>query len=201
MNMKYVRGYILIPALTVCLSGIAVAQGSDDDAMRDLTSSIVSNIGGGASTDAPQQSGDMAFEGEGAAELATLIQQAVREGKSNAYIDSLIKEAVDNGEVTVPTMMRTTSGDVDTNTVIASLVDKSLDAEQQNADNMLAALQAEASGEEQQRYHEVRRGESLAGIANRYYGSPREYRKIFDANRDQLNNVDVISPGQRLLIP
>ena len=50
-------------------------------------------------------------------------------------------------------------------------------------------------------YHTVRPGETLASIAERYLGSATKDRKIFEANRDRMNDPDQISPGQQLLIP
>lgn len=49
--------------------------------------------------------------------------------------------------------------------------------------------------------HTVKPGESLSKIAKHYYGDMMAYRKIFEANTDQLDNPDVIHPGQELIIP
>ena len=49
--------------------------------------------------------------------------------------------------------------------------------------------------------HEVQSGESLSKIAKHYYGDPMKYPKIFDANRNILDNPDLIHPGQVLVIP
>ncbi|GAA0870879.1 peptidoglycan-binding protein LysM [Gangjinia marincola] len=49
--------------------------------------------------------------------------------------------------------------------------------------------------------HEVEKGESLSKIAKHYYGDPMKYNKIFEANRDKLDNPDMIHPGQELVIP
>lgn len=49
--------------------------------------------------------------------------------------------------------------------------------------------------------HTVKNGESLSKIAKQYYGDPVKYNAIFEANRDQLNNPDIIHPGQELVIP
>ena len=45
----------------------------------------------------------------------------------------------------------------------------------------------------------VKSGDSLSKIASRYEGV--SWREIFDANRDQLDDPDVIHPGQVLKIP
>lgn len=50
-------------------------------------------------------------------------------------------------------------------------------------------------------YYEVQPGDTLSGIALKYYGNANQYMKIFDANRDILDNPDLIKPGQKLRIP
>ena len=52
-----------------------------------------------------------------------------------------------------------------------------------------------------ERTYTVQEGDTLSAIAERFYGSAGEYPRIFDANRDQLDNPDVIYPGQTLRIP
>jgi nucleoid-associated protein YgaU len=51
------------------------------------------------------------------------------------------------------------------------------------------------------RVYEVVSGDSLSKIAKRFYGDAAKYPKIFEANRDQLKDPDVIQPGQKLKIP
>jgi nucleoid-associated protein YgaU len=47
----------------------------------------------------------------------------------------------------------------------------------------------------------VRKGDTLSAIAKREYGKASEWRRIFEANRDQIDNPDLIRPGQELTIP
>jgi nucleoid-associated protein YgaU len=49
--------------------------------------------------------------------------------------------------------------------------------------------------------HEVRPGDTLSAIADQFYGDPAKFRIIFAANRNQLDDPDVIVPGQVLRIP
>ncbi len=49
--------------------------------------------------------------------------------------------------------------------------------------------------------HTVESGESLSKIAKHYYKDPMKYNAIFEANRNILNNPDMIHPGQELVIP
>jgi hypothetical protein len=44
-------------------------------------------------------------------------------------------------------------------------------------------------------------GDTLSAIAERFYGSANEWPRIFEANRDQLDNPDLIQIGQTLRIP
>jgi nucleoid-associated protein YgaU len=50
-------------------------------------------------------------------------------------------------------------------------------------------------------WHEVKKGETLWKIAATYYGDGSLYTKIFDANRDKLENANLIKVGQKLRIP
>ena len=47
----------------------------------------------------------------------------------------------------------------------------------------------------------VARGDSLSKIAKKALGNANRWREIFDANRDQLENPDLIQPGQILKRP
>lgn len=47
----------------------------------------------------------------------------------------------------------------------------------------------------------VAAGDSLSKIAKQFYGNANEYMKIFNANRDKLNDPNAIKPGQQLVIP
>jgi LysM repeat protein len=51
------------------------------------------------------------------------------------------------------------------------------------------------------RIHEVVKGDTLGAIAKTYYGNASLYPKIFEANRDILDNPDLIKVGQKLKIP
>jgi nucleoid-associated protein YgaU len=51
------------------------------------------------------------------------------------------------------------------------------------------------------RTYTVKAGDTLSGIAKEQLGSANAYMKIFEANRDQLNDPDKIKPGQVLRIP
>jgi|SRR5690349_15558268 len=47
----------------------------------------------------------------------------------------------------------------------------------------------------------VQAGDTLSKIAKTHLGDAGAYMKIFEANRDQLTNPDLIKPGQVLRLP
>jgi nucleoid-associated protein YgaU len=47
----------------------------------------------------------------------------------------------------------------------------------------------------------VKSGDTLSKIAQNEYGDAAQWKRIFDANRDKLNDPDLIQPGQQLTIP
>ena len=44
-------------------------------------------------------------------------------------------------------------------------------------------------------------GDNLSKIAKKFYGDVNQYKKIFEANKDQLADPDKIKVGQKLKIP
>jgi nucleoid-associated protein YgaU len=60
---------------------------------------------------------------------------------------------------------------------------------------------ASVSGGQSTRTYTVQSGDTLSKIAKQFYGDANSYMKIFQANRDQLNNPNQIQPGQDLVIP
>ncbi|HEX6133517.1 MAG TPA: LysM peptidoglycan-binding domain-containing protein [Longimicrobiales bacterium] len=57
------------------------------------------------------------------------------------------------------------------------------------------------TGAAQASRYTVKQGDTLSAIAKREYGDANAWRRIYDANRDQLDNPDLIHPGQELTIP
>lgn len=60
---------------------------------------------------------------------------------------------------------------------------------------------APRSAQPAERTYTVKSGDSLSAIAKREYGDAGAWRRIFEANRDQISNPDLIQPGQELKIP
>lgn len=65
----------------------------------------------------------------------------------------------------------------------------------------LRAAEARLAAERGVRYHTVLVGETLEGIALKYYGKPERWRVIYAANNDQLRGNRPLIPGMRLEIP
>lgn len=72
-------------------------------------------------------------------------------------------------------------------------------AAQQGSATMTAG--ASVSGGQNQRNYTVKPGDTLSSISREFYGDAGQYLKIFEANRDILRNPNMISPGQKLVIP
>lgn len=53
----------------------------------------------------------------------------------------------------------------------------------------------------EKRTYTVVKGDTLSKIAKTFYGNANQWKTIFEANRDQLTNPDLIKPGQVLTIP
>jgi nucleoid-associated protein YgaU len=74
-----------------------------------------------------------------------------------------------------------------------------------NADITVSANQPQAVGTSgtstAQKTYTVKSGDTLSKIAKEYLGDANAYRKIFDANKDQLTDPDKIMPGQVLKLP
>jgi len=49
--------------------------------------------------------------------------------------------------------------------------------------------------------YRVAPGDSLSKIAQQIYGDANKWRRIYEANTDQIKNPDLIHPGQILKIP
>ena len=77
------------------------------------------------------------------------------------------------------------------------------------ADNIVNSIEVEKAPEPEpvveqvsaERFYEVVSGDTLGAISQKFYGKAGDYMKIFEANRDILDNPDLIKPGQNLKIP
>ena len=47
----------------------------------------------------------------------------------------------------------------------------------------------------------IQRGDTLSHIAKRYYGSANKWPRLFEANREVIEDPDKIFPGQKIRVP
>jgi nucleoid-associated protein YgaU len=57
------------------------------------------------------------------------------------------------------------------------------------------------TGQTPEQTYTVKNGDSLSKIAKQVYGDPQAWRTIHEANRDIIDNPDLIHPGQVLKLP
>ena len=69
------------------------------------------------------------------------------------------------------------------------------------ADDMRVPPPKEEEPEEKVEFYEIVSGDTLGGIAKKYYGNAGKYMKIFEANRDIIDDPNKIYPGQKIKIP
>lgn len=71
----------------------------------------------------------------------------------------------------------------------------------QSGSSSTAPVPASATPTPQFKTYVVQKGDSLSKIAKAEYGKAGDWRRIFDANRDIIDDPDLIHPGQSLKIP
>lgn len=195
------------PTLTDVTDGLMVELGlrsqdgsPETDALKVMSLGALSGIR--AMTGQP--------EGTNAApSLQSVVAQALREGKSDAYIDALVNEAVGRGEIAAPRALVTVDGRVDTHVLLASLVAQaSRDAGiaqpevVPSGDGVEVRLVQKAGGiTETHHFYTVNPGDSLGAIAQKFYGDAGRFMQIYEANRMIVASPDRIKVGQRLVIP
>ena len=184
-------------------AGPAVAPSTSADAsdeMKTMTSQVLAALSNKPSPEQPEKQ----------VTLANLIHRAMQEGKSDSYINTLVNEAADTGQIRVPAALRNSDGRVDTATLIAALAQAASGASDDNTARVVlpsgegveVRLVAESNGKMVPYYfYTVQPGDSLGAIALNFYGDAAEYRRIFTANRRLLSSPDRIREGQRLRIP
>ncbi len=69
------------------------------------------------------------------------------------------------------------------------------------ADDLKAPEPKAEEPEEKTEVYEIVSGDTLGGIAKRYYGNASKYMKIFEANREIISDPNKIYPGQKIRIP
>jgi len=50
-------------------------------------------------------------------------------------------------------------------------------------------------------YYTIESGDSLSKIAKQFYGNAMDYPKLFEANKEVIEDPDLIYPGQKIRVP
>ena len=69
------------------------------------------------------------------------------------------------------------------------------------ADDLKAPPPPPEKPEPKVEYYEIVSGDTLGGIAKKFYGKASKYTTIFEANRDVIKDPNKIYPGQKIRIP
>ncbi|HUP19657.1 MAG TPA: LysM peptidoglycan-binding domain-containing protein [Gemmatimonadota bacterium] len=83
------------------------------------------------------------------------------------------------------------------------LFDRDKDKEKPDFSNVESGASSTAPEptESQSGTYVVQKGDTLWAIAERFYGNGSEWPKIHEANRDRIEDPDMIQPGWELTIP
>ncbi len=63
------------------------------------------------------------------------------------------------------------------------------------------AVEEEVEEKPEAQFYTVKKGDTLGGIAKKFYGKASKYPVIFEANKPMLKDPNLIYPGQCLRIP
>jgi len=122
-------------------------------------------------------------------------KEAAIDTKTNTYNKIVLKKSDTNNNLTD----ELTQLSMEISNVIDSDNDDVTDS---TSSTYTSSLSQEANTRSKEmRYHIVKKGDTLAGIALKIYGSTQDYIKLYDANPDILRRADKIYIGQRLRIP
>lgn len=154
------------------------------------------------------------------AAIREIVRHADENGQSNDYVVKLIEEAFESSRLDVAAAVLGADRDLDAAAMIRSIVERSLAPAEKDADAMyLAALKGEAvtgvtpatfvatpakvaaAPSARPESIVVATGDTLGGIARKYYGDVAAYKKIFAANQDRLKDPNLIFVGIKLRLP
>ncbi len=119
--------------------------------------------------------------------------------KYKSLIDQANSAGISNLQVTEQNNVLYINGTAPSAQVKDQLWDtyEKLDPEMRSADVVMDISVAGGGGGEQ--VYEVKSGDSLSKIAKNYPGV--SWKDIFEANKDQIKDPNLIHPGQKLKIP
>ncbi len=166
------------------------------DELEQLTNEVVRSLKGLGGEENAAERGDLMDS------LSTLVEKAMKEGKSSADVLQLIDEALQKQDgTTLQDLMARSGGKLDLQQLLDSLVQRAVEkAAMESGDNELTrALEAESRGP--MKVIVVRPGDTLGTLAAKYLGDALKWKVIYEANKDRLNDPDIIPVGMRLRIP
>jgi nucleoid-associated protein YgaU len=70
-----------------------------------------------------------------------------------------------------------------------------------NVQSSVQSTEEIISDDQVEQTYMVEKGDTLSGISKKVYGKASQWNRIFEANRDLLDDPDKIYPGQVLKIP
>lgn len=141
-------------------------------------------------------------------DLERKIIAAIAGGNPEGNVDNLLVQAAEKGLINVPAGMKTSSGEIDTQTLLLSIIEQATGTASIDRNKLVAGgdgvevrVVQEADKTVKYHFYTVSPGDSLSMISLKFYGTVGSYPAIFDANRTLLSSPDKIRPGQRLVIP
>ncbi len=166
------------------------------DELEQLTNEVVRSLKGLDGKEDTAEKGDLMDS------LSSLVEKAMKEGKSSADVLQLIDEALKKHDGTnLQDLMARSGGKLDLQSMLDRIVQKAVEkAAMESGDKELTrALEAESRGP--MKVIVVRPGDTLGTLAAKYLGDALKWKAIYEANRDRLNDPDIIPIGMRLRIP
>ncbi len=152
--------------------------------------------------------------------LSSLVEKATQQGKSSEDILALIEEALaGQDDATLDALIAQAGGKVELRRLLQALVRKAamkaveddpyarmLQTEGNATSTAVtpgtgAVGRAPVTDEDGARVVVVQPGDTLGTIALRHYGQVGAWRKIYEANRDKLDNPDLVPAGIKLRLP
>ena len=106
---------------------------------------------------------------------------------------------INNLEIKVENGVATIKGDTDDPSALEKVIlmtGNALGIEEVRAEEVSAPAQTATVD-----YYEVKKGDSLWKIAQNAYGDGNRHPDIFEANKEVIQNPDLIFPGQMLRVP
>ena len=166
------------------------------DELEQLTNEVVRSLKGLDGKEDATERGDLMDS------LSTLVEKAMKEGKSSADVLQLIDEALKKQDgTTLQDLMARSGGKLDLQSLLDNLVQRAVEkAAMESGDKELTrALEAESRGP--MKVIVVRPGDTLGTLAAKYLGNALKWKVIYEANRDRLSDPDIVPIGTRLRIP